>query len=82
MVKRNTYRYELKDKQRIVYVGITDNLARRETEHEIEGKQFSKMNVVGPRVTRMTAEQWEEERLETYCKDHKGKPPKYNKTKK
>lgn len=81
MSEKRTYkRYELRDGRKIVYVGITDDPKRRESEHRQDGKKFAKMNVTGPAVTQNSAEKWEEERLETYRKHHKGKNPKYNKT--
>jgi len=78
--KRNYYRYELRDGRKIVYIGVTDDPSRREREHKSEGKRFTSMNIVGPAVTKGSAEQWEEKRLEQYCRSHGGKSPKYNKT--
>ena len=78
MRSRNHRRYELFKGNRLVYVGITNNHDRREQEHESEGKQFSRMDLVGPTVTKETAQKWERERLETYRKNHKGENPKYN----
>ena len=77
---RNHSRYELRDKGKIVYVGITRDPGRREEEHKGEGKRFGSMKVVGPAVTRDGAEKWEEERLEQYRKSHGGKNPRYNET--
>jgi predicted GIY-YIG superfamily endonuclease len=56
---RNTYRYVLKQGHRIVYRGITNNPERRETEHRLARKRFTKLTVVGPSVTRPSAEKWE-----------------------
>ncbi len=77
MADRNMYRYVLQDGPSIVYVGITDNPERREKEHR-ENKDFTSMKVVGPKVTRATAEQWEEKRIDTYKSNHEGNRPKYN----
>lgn len=77
--KRDYYRYELRDRRKIVYVGITDDPVRREAEHKSQGKHFTKMNTVGPAVTKNSAEQWEEGRLEQYRRSHGGKNPRYNK---
>lgn len=79
--KRNYYRYELKDGRKTVYVGITNDPQRREIEHRNDGKRFNKLDIVGSAVTQRSAEKWEEERLATYNKNHKGKGPRYNKTK-
>jgi len=78
--QRDHSRYELRDKHKLVYVGITDDPTRREAEHKNDGKKFTTMNVVGPKVTKDSAERWEEKRLETYCKNHAGRTPRLNKT--
>lgn len=80
--KRDQYRYELRDKGIIVYVGIANDPETREKEHKRERKRFTSMNVIKPPVTQQSAERWEENRLETYRNNHKGKNPRYNKTKK
>jgi predicted GIY-YIG superfamily endonuclease len=76
---RDTYRYELKLGREVVYRGITNNPERRCSEHGAE-KHFSHMNVIGPKVTRESARQWEKESLETYRRTHQGNNPKYNET--
>ncbi len=81
MAKRRSYsRYELKNGRKTVYRGITNNPERREEEHRDERKKFTKMNTVGPRVTKDAAEKWEEKSLKTYRDNHGGKNPKYNET--
>ena len=77
--KREYTRYELKDGKKVVYRGITNDPSRRETEHRSDGKKFSRMTTVGPRVTEETARKWEKGSIKTYQKGHKGKKPKYNK---
>ena len=79
MAKRNTYKYELKRGNEVVYAGITNNPARREAEHR-QDKDFNKMTIVGKPCSRLRAEQWEVDRIETYMRNHRGKTPKYNKT--
>lgn len=66
-VKRNTYKYYLKKGNRIVHVGITNDLERRETEHRQERAGIH-IYKVGNRTTRPAALKWEEE------KRKKGKP--------
>ena len=78
--KRDYHRYELRDGRDIVQFGITNDPERREQEHEADGKRFTTMNIKGTAVTKDSAEQCEEERLESYRKHHQGKNPKYNKT--
>ena len=45
-------------------------------------KEFQPHEVVGPKVTRQSAERWEERSLAAYRSNHRGKGPKYNKTEK
>lgn len=80
MRKRNTYRYKLNQGGKVVQYGITDDPERRKQEHKDDGKQFNQMKIVGPIVTRDSAERWEEERLESYRRTHRGRNPRYNKT--
>ena len=74
---RDTSKYVLKQGNKIVYVGITDNPERREAEHN-QDKTFDKMEIVGKKSSRKSTEQWETERIQTYMKNHEGKTPKYN----
>ena len=76
---RNYYRYELKYGNKVVYIGITNNPNRREAEHNNDGKKFTRFSIIGPAVTQDSADSWEESRLATYCKNHGGNTPKYNK---
>jgi hypothetical protein len=80
MAKRDTFRYTLVDKGKIVQYGITDDPPRRREEHKDDGKRFDSMRVVGPAVTEKSAEKWEEKRLEDYRGSHQGRNPRYNKT--
>jgi len=77
---RDTYRYELRDRGKLVYVGITDDPERRAQEHKDDRKRFTSVKVVGPAVTERSAEQWEEQRLQTYRENHGGRNPRYNET--
>lgn len=79
MAKRDTYKYVLKDGNKIQYVGITNDPQRRETEHR-QNKVYKKMEIVGRASTRQNAEKWETERIETYKKNHSGEIPLLNKT--
>ncbi len=67
---RDHYRYLLYHQGRIVYIGITNDPERREQEHRYEGKRFTSMSVLGPAVTRASAEHWEEQRREQYRRNH------------
>ena len=79
MAKRDYSRYELRDGNKIVYIGITNDPDRRIGEHGGE-KDFSTMRVSGPKVSEETARIWEQGRLDTYRQNHGGENPKYNKT--
>lgn len=76
--KRDTVTYELKDGNKIVYIGTTNNPERRLKEHEREGKDFSKMIITSVKMTKEGAKRKEGEQLETYRKNQ-GRNPKYNK---
>ena len=77
---RDTYNYELKKSQTVVYRGINNRPHDRSQEHVREGKKFTHMNIVGNVKTRAGAQSAESRLLDTYRKNHGGKNPKYNKT--
>ena len=79
MSERDTVTYELKDGNKVVYVGTTNDPERREQEHKRSGKNFGHMNVTSRKMTETGAMKKEGERLSTYRKNQ-GKNPKYNKT--
>ncbi len=62
---RDTYRYTIREGNRIRYIGITDNPKRRAAEHTLKDIPGD-MRVEGPRVSRETAEAWERNRIATY----------------
>lgn len=76
--KRDCYRYKLKKGRETVYIGISDDPERRKGQHKQDGKNFNKMSIEGPAVTKETAEKWEEEELKKYRKNHGGRNPRYN----
>ena len=77
-MSRDTYKYELRDGNRVVYVGITNDLEGREAEHRTEGMDFTSIRKIGNVTTRDAAEQWEADRIATYKENHNGERPKYN----
>ncbi len=77
--KRDKNKYECYQGNELVYVGITNNIERREAEHRAEGMKFSSMRKVGNITTPQAASDWETERIQTYQKNHGGNTPKYNK---
>lgn len=80
MAPRDHYRYELRDRRKKVYIGITKDPERRMAEHLNEGKSFSKMVLVGPRVTENSARDWEQSSLDSFRRGHGGRNPRHNKT--
>lgn len=79
MAERDTYKYELRQGNKIVYVGTTNDMNRREAEHRAEGMNFTSMNQVGRRTTPEAAGEWEADRIATYKGNHNGQRPMYNK---
>lgn len=77
---RDTYKYEVYDGNELVYVGETNNLKRRESEHRRKKWNFTKMVRVGRVTTKESAYKWQGERLKTYMKNHKGNLPRYSKS--
>lgn len=61
----------------IVYVGITNDPARREMEHR-QDKDFDRMRIIGRPSTLDGASQWETDRIQTYMRNHGGETPLYN----
>lgn len=55
---RDTYKYHLKSGRPVVHRGITNNLSRREQEHQTK-YPGSKIKQVGRRTTRQAALEWE-----------------------
>lgn len=78
MANHDTYKYELRNGNKVVYVGITNDLGRREAEHRNEGMVFTSMIKVGNVTTRSGAEAWESGRIATYKENHNGRRPQYN----
>lgn len=75
--KQDTVTYELKDGNKVLYVGTTNDPERREQEHKDSGKKFGHMSITSRRMTEEGAMKKEESRLKTYRKNN-GKNPRYN----
>ena len=60
MAERDTYKYHLKKGNKVVHRGITNDLDRRQAEHQA---QFpgAKIEQIGRRTTRDAALKWERE---------------------
>ncbi len=67
--KRDTYKYHFKKGNKIIHTGITNDLDRREAEHQNEtGQSKGHIKQVGLRTTRDAALEWEQEQ------EKQGKP--------
>lgn len=77
---RDTFNYNLRLGNRIVYIGQTGDLEAREAAHRAEGKEFSKIEKVGIAKTEAGAIKAERDALARYRRNHGGENPKYNKT--
>lgn len=75
--KRDHYRYSLWDGHEKVYIGQTTDPESRENAHR-QDKEFDRMQIEGPAVSRETALEREQEAIEKYRSTHGGRAPKYN----
>lgn len=75
---RDTYTYDLKKGNKVVYKGITNDPERRGAEHRREGKDFDKLVLTSPALTRRDAKKKEAEELDAYRSNHRGRNPRYN----
>lgn len=64
MKARNTYKYDFKIAQRIVHSGITNDLERREVQHQVKWPKGHIVQV-GNRTTEEAATKWEETKLKS-----------------
>ena len=74
----DTYVYELKQGNKVVYIGTTNDPKQREQQHRKDGKEFDKLVPISRRMTKEGAKNKEAERLDTY-RENQGKNPRYNK---
>jgi predicted GIY-YIG superfamily endonuclease len=58
MAERDTSRYHFIKDRKVVHRGITDDLERREEEHQ-EALGGGHITPIGPKVTRASALEWE-----------------------
>ena len=63
-VKRSTFRYKFKKDGKVVYVGITDDLERKEYEHQMKFGEDGKIVKVGQATTWIEALGWERAQAE------------------
>ena len=68
MAPRDTYKYHFKRGNRILHTGVTNDLERRENEHQSKIDPKGHISKVGRRTTREGAKTWEDGQRD------KGKP--------
>ena len=61
MKERDTYKYHLKQGPKTIRSGITNDLERREKEHQRVLGEDVRLEQVGRRTTRDAAREWEKE---------------------
>lgn len=61
MTERDTYKYHLKRGNKIIQSGITNDLDRREREHQRDHGDGVHIKKVGNRTTRDGAKDWEKQ---------------------
>ena len=61
MLSRDTYKYHLKRGKQILQSGITNDLGRREREHQQKHGDDVHIKQVGRRTTRPAAREWEDD---------------------
>lgn len=61
MTDRDTYKYRLKQGKKTLQSGITNNLERREKEHQRDHGKDVHLQKVGRRTTREAAREWEKQ---------------------
>lgn len=59
--KHDTYKYQFRDGRKIVHGGITNDLERREAEHQ-QRWTGGKISQVGRRTTEDAARKWEKDK--------------------
>jgi predicted GIY-YIG superfamily endonuclease len=76
--KRTCVNYKLKQGNKIVYIGHTNNPKRRIREHKNSGKRFTNVSK-SVKVSRATAKKREKQSINRYKRSHSGRKPRYNK---
>ena len=78
--RRSVRGYTIRNRRdKVVYVGTTNNPRRRAVEHQKSGK-YGHMQVETVGMTRGLARRWEARRLAGHRRRNNGRNPRYNKT--
>ena len=75
---RKTRTYALYDGREKVYIGESNDLARRALEHEKEGHKFTRIVPTSRAMTKPGAQSKEADQLEAFRGGHRGRNPRYN----
>jgi hypothetical protein len=81
MKKKDCYVYELKDSNKVVYYGISNDPDRRVIEHENSDKRFTHINILKGPMYKENADIEETTLIFFYQESHEGKPPRHNEKK-
>ena len=76
--KRDTFRYELLNGDKMVAVGNHHSPHRVARDYSTDGLEVSDVRIIGPAISREAAEIWVEQRLYEYRRENNGKNPRYN----
>ena len=72
--KHDTYKYQFKVGNKVVYGGITKDLERREREHQQTYSQKGHIKQIGRKTTEEVARRWEQEKGYILPKAHVNVP--------
>ncbi len=75
---RKTRTYAEYDGREKVYIGESDDLARRAQEHKKEGHKFTRIVPTSRAMTKEGAQRKEADQLEAFRRSHGGRIPRYN----
>ena len=72
------FNYVLKNNNRTVYIGITDDPGQAVRRHRKAGLTFNRMRLIGRAKTEEKARELQGIMLDHYQRHHKGEAPRYN----
>ncbi len=70
--KRDIFRYELLNGDETVAVGTSHSPHRVVRDYSADGLEVSDVRIIGPAISRETAENWVEQRLDKYRRENDG----------
>ena len=70
--------YALFSGAELIYVGVASNPSLRIREHELEGREFTRFEVLSKPVEPEQAREIERQLLGDFARNHNGQLPRYN----